>query len=86
MELSTSEEDFHQKLTHNKGEEAIIKDMVNSCLISNEKAEDYNEVSYAHSFSNNSFDDHSPLYFDNDVVDDHMPYNELLDSFEKLFI
>ena len=43
--------------------------------MSNEKDEHYNEVSYAHSFSNDSFDDHSALYYDDDVIDDHMSYD-----------
>ena len=53
--------------------------------MSNEKDEDYNE-SYAHSFSNENFDDHTALYYDGNVVNDHMPYDELLDAFEKLFV
>ena len=53
---------------------------------SNEKEEDYSEVLYAHSFSNDSFDDHSALYYDDDVIDDHIPYDELLDAFEKSYV
>ena len=85
MELSISKEDFHLKLTRHKVVEAIINDMTNSCLMSKEKDEDCNEVFYAHSFSNNSFD-HSNLYYDDDIVNHHMPYNELLDAFDELFV
>ena len=60
--------------------------MAKSYLMSNEKDENYNKVSYIHSFLNDKFDDHSTLYHDNDVVDDHMAYDELLDSFEELLI
>ena len=54
--------------------------------MSNEKDEYYNEVSYTHSFSNDSFDDHSTLDYDNNVVDNHMPYDELLNAFDELFV
>ena len=56
--------------------------MVNS----NEKEEDYNEVFYAHSFSNDNFDNHSILYYDDDVVDDHMSYDEQLEAFEESIV
>ena len=49
------------------------------------KNEDYNEVSYTHSFSNDSFD-HLALYYDDHIIDDHMSYDELLDAFEESFI
>ena len=82
IELSIIRKDSHQKLTHDKKDEAIINEMANS----NEKNVDYNEVSYAHSFSNDSFDDYSALYYDDDIVDDHVPYDELLDAFDELFV
>ena len=70
IEFSISKENSHLQLTHEKVEEAI-NDTAKSYLMSNEKDEDYNEVSYAHSFSNDYFDDHSNLYYD-DVVNDHV--------------
>ena len=66
-------------LTKLDKDETINNEMVNS----NKKEEDYNEVSYAHSFLNDNFEDHSNLYYDDDVDDDHMPYDELLDAFEE---
>ena len=75
IELSISKRDSYQKLTHGKKDEAIITKIANS----NENDVDYNEVFYVHSFSNDSFDDHSNLYYD----DDHMPYDELLDAFKE---
>ena len=83
--MSISKEDYYQKITHEKEEEVIINDMANSCLMLNEKDEDYNEISYSHSFSNDSFD-HSALYYDAHIIDDHMSYDELLDAFEESFI
>ena len=50
IELSISKEDYHLKLTH-ENLEKNINDMAKSYLMSNEKDEDYNEVSYIHSFS-----------------------------------
>ena len=36
--------------------------------------------------NDDSFDDHSALYYDDDGIDDHISYDELLDAFEKLFV
>ena len=80
-ELSISKEDLHLKLTYDKVDEAIVNDMTNS----HENDVDYNEVSYAYFFSSDIFDDHSNLYYD-DVVNDHMSYDELLNAFEELFV
>ena len=82
IELSINKKNSHQKLTHGKKDEAIINEMVNS----NEKKKDYNDVSCVHSFLNDNFDNHSNLYYDDNVVDDHMSYDELLDAFKELFI
>ena len=60
--------------------------MAKSHLMTNEKEVDYDEKFYTHSFSSDNFDDHSTLDDDNDVVDDHMPYDELLDAFDELFV
>ena len=68
IELSISDEDYHLKLTQ-ENLEKNINDMAKSYLISNEKDEDHNEESYTHSFSNDSFDDHSALYYDDDVIE-----------------
>ena len=84
--MSISKGDSNLKLIHDKVKEAITNDTENSCLMSNEKYEYYNEVSYTHSFSNDNFDDHSTLDYDNNVVDNHMPYDELLDAFDELFV
>ena len=79
--MSISKNNFHQKLTHDKEDEAIINEMTNSI----KKDEDYKEVLYTHSFSNDSSDDHSNLYYYDDV-NDHIPYDELLDVFKESFV